>query len=149
MVGTLLLLLLTIAYHRVVDGHGSGVLDVDAVGVGAEGRRVYGQSLDVHVLAGVELDVELRAVLDAQVSHGEIAAHEEPDQLNPQQEKNASSSARCSVKKPLDLVTHHGAIARSRQCRSMRTLQQQQSLSSFPPQCVSDSEKRSSLRHTL
>ncbi|RZR76326.1 hypothetical protein BHM03_00001012 [Ensete ventricosum] len=110
----LLLLLLTIAYHRVVDGHGSGILDVDAVGVGAEGRRVYGQSFDVYVLAGVELDVELRAVLDAQVSHGEIAAHEEPDQLNPQQEKNASSSARCSVTTLLDLITHHRAIARSR-----------------------------------
>jgi hypothetical protein len=43
---------------------GLGVLDVDAVGVGAERRRADEETVHAHLVAAVELEVELRAVLD-------------------------------------------------------------------------------------
>lgn len=52
---------------------------MDAVGVGTQSRGPDGEVLDVYPFAAVELDMELRAVLDAQASHGQIVAHEEPD----------------------------------------------------------------------
>lgn len=54
---------------------------MDAISVWAERRGVDGETLDMDALAAVELDVKLGAVLDSQVAHRHIAAHEEPDQL--------------------------------------------------------------------
>jgi hypothetical protein len=46
-------------------------------------------SVGAHVLAVVELEVELWAVLDAQVAYRHVVAQEEPDKL--QQEADRSS----------------------------------------------------------
>lgn len=61
---------------------GLGVLNVDSVSVWAEGGRADVEVVDVHSFTAVEFDVKLRAVLDAQASDCEIAAHEEPNQLH-------------------------------------------------------------------
>lgn len=58
-----------------------GVLDVDTVGVGAERRRADGEAVDEHPRAVVELEVELRAVLDPQAAHRHAVAQEESYQL--------------------------------------------------------------------
>lgn len=73
--------LLTVVYPGVEDVDRGGVLDVDSVGVGAERRRADGEAVDAHAVAGVELEVELRAVLDAQAAHRHVVAQEEPEQL--------------------------------------------------------------------
>jgi hypothetical protein len=72
----------TVADPRVVDADALGVLDVDAVGVGAVGRRADVEPVDTHVAAAVEPEVELRAVLHPQALHHQVPAHEEPQQLH-------------------------------------------------------------------
>jgi hypothetical protein len=66
-----------------------GVLDVDAVGVWAERRRADEEAVDAHALAVVELEVELWAVLDAQVAHRHVIAQEEPDELQPEADRSS------------------------------------------------------------
>nr|GMC70655.1 Os05g0279850 [Ipomoea batatas] len=50
---------------RVVDFDMFGVLNVNAIGVGAKLGGVDGQFMDFYALATIEFDVELRTVLDA------------------------------------------------------------------------------------
>ena len=45
---------------------------MDAISVGAESRGADREALDVDPVAAVELDVELGAVLDAEVPHCEV-----------------------------------------------------------------------------
>ena len=61
----------------VEDLDGRGVLDVDAVRVGAGRRRADEEAVDAHPLAVVELEVELRAVLDSQAADRHVVAQEE------------------------------------------------------------------------
>jgi hypothetical protein len=71
----------TVVDPGVEDLDGRGVLDVDAVRVGAERRRADEEAIHAHPLAVVELEVELRAVLDPQAAHRHVVAQEESYQL--------------------------------------------------------------------
>ena len=71
----------TVVDPGVEDLDGRGVLDVDAVGVGAERRRAHEEAVDENSRAAVELEVELRAVLDPQAAHSHVVAQDEPYQL--------------------------------------------------------------------
>ena len=71
----------TVVDPGVEDLDGRGVLDVDAVRVGAGRRRADEEAVDAHPVAGVELEVELRAVLDSQAAHRHVVAREESYQL--------------------------------------------------------------------
>ena len=58
-----------------------GVLDVDAVGVGAQRGGANGQAVDVHASAAVEPEVGLRAVVYLEPLHRHVVALEKPQCL--------------------------------------------------------------------
>jgi hypothetical protein len=67
--------------RRVGDEHVLGVLDVDAVRVGALLRGADGQAAHQHAAAAVETEVELGAVLHLEALHRHVVAREEPERL--------------------------------------------------------------------
>jgi hypothetical protein len=58
-----------------------GVLDVDAVRVGAQRRGADGEAAGHHAAAAVEPDVELGAVLHLEPLHRHVVGHEKPQRL--------------------------------------------------------------------
>lgn len=54
---------------------------MDAIRVGAESRCAYGDGVNADILAVVEPEVELWAVLDSNPVHCDIGAHREPQSL--------------------------------------------------------------------